>query len=117
MRILKKNLRPGNFYWTLPEQLPSLVRFAKPYSPEKLTVVLVPSDRSLDDAAAYLKDYGMPWNGLNTFSGRHGSIIPRNPTRYIPAMVLTDAEGKVLLANRDSLPTNCFLEEAALLIE
>ncbi len=78
-------------------------------------VVLVPSDRSREEAIAYLKDHRMPWPGLD-FDHKDERIVPDNNSGYIPAMVLTDDRGKVLLAVNESLPKEEFLDQAEKLL-
>ena len=91
---------------------PDLVRFARRHD-DNLQVVLIPSDKTLEKAAGYLDDYRMPWPLYDTFENSLSSPLPRNPNGYIPTMVLTDADGKVLLANSDSLSRDDFLDQAA----
>lgn len=93
---------------------PELVRFSRRVDQyENLQIVLNPSDRSHAETVAYLKDFRMPWPAIRYEEKAKGiPAVPPNPTGYIPAMVLTDRDGKVLLANGDGLPRDAFLEKA-----
>jgi len=85
---------------------------------ENMQVVLAPSDRSAEDAVAYLKDYRMPWPSIDYGAWRSGKVdVPRNPNGTIPSVVLADRNGKVLLANSKSLDRAAFLEQAKEIIE
>lgn len=79
---------------------PEVVRMAKRMRSESFTVILVPSDHSLEDEIAYLKDYRMPWPGLKWRDKAYPGI-PRNPGGGIPAARLVDAEGRTLLTTED----------------
>lgn len=95
---------------------PELVRFFGRYRAKgNLQVILVPSDKSEEDSIAYLKDYRMPWPALK-LSEASGSDIPRSRSTGIPAMVLTDKDGAVLLASGAELPRGSFLEQTESLL-
>lgn len=86
---------------------PEVVRFAKRLKSADFTVVLVPNDRSREDALAYLKDYDMPWPGID-YGAR--VRIPGNPGGGIPAARLTDANGRTLLTTEE-VSRDDFLDE------
>ncbi len=92
---------------------PELVRFYKQLKARdaSLAAVLVPSDRSRDEEVAYLKDHRMPWPGVDLDKSPVRGVPP-NKSGYIPAMVLTDADGKVLLEVGEALNRNDFLDQA-----
>lgn len=95
---------------------PDLVRFynrMKASNPE-LLVVLVPSDKSSDAAVAYMKKARMSFPGVD-FDQLAKTKIPGNPGNGIPALRLTDADGKDLLTSAE-VGRGEFLEEARKLI-
>jgi len=95
---------------------PDLVRFynrMKTSNPD-FVVVLVPSDRSAEDALAYMKKARMSFPGVD-YDKMNRSGIPDNPGNTIPAMRLTDENGVDLLTTADT-PRSEFLDEAQKLI-
>lgn len=91
---------------------PDLIRDykrAKTQIPE-LEIILVPSDQSAEAAAAYMKDYRMPWLGLK-FNPAGTRGVPGNPGDSIPALRLTDANGMDILTSKE-VPRDRFVTEA-----
>ncbi|MDD5199004.1 MAG: thioredoxin-like domain-containing protein [Terrimicrobiaceae bacterium] len=74
-------------------------------------VILSPSDKTLEDEIAYMKEMRMPWPAL-PLDQKHAADIPRSNWGYIPAMVLVDADGNRLLQVNDDLSTDDFLKKA-----
>ncbi len=92
---------------------PELVRFYKQLKGRdaSLAAVLVPSDKSRDAEVAYLKDHRMPWPGVD-LDKSPVRAVPPNTYGYIPSMVLTDADGQVLLEVSKTLNRDEFLSQA-----
>ncbi len=84
---------------------PDLIRFYRKLKGRNpsFEVILVPSDYSAEDELAYMKEFRMPWPGLE-FAAKSDRAIPRNSYGYIPALVLTDAAGTVLAASSEAVP-------------
>lgn len=96
---------------------PELVRFHRQMKSRgaSLEVILVPSDKSREAEIAYLKDHRMPWPGFD-FDKLPNRAIPDNKYGYIPAMVLTDADGNRLLEVSKSLSRSDFLDQTKTLV-
>lgn len=97
---------------------PELVRYYKQLKGRdaSLATVLVPSDKTRDAEVAYLKDHRMPWPGVD-LDKSPVRAVPDNTYGYIPSMVLTDADGKVLLEVSKELNRDEFLSQAKDIIE
>ncbi|MGC1481523.1 MAG: thioredoxin-like domain-containing protein [Chthoniobacterales bacterium] len=92
---------------------PDLVRFYKKMKGRgaSFETVLVPSDKTRDAEVAYLKDHRMPWPGIDLDKSPVREV-PNNTYGYIPSMILTDADGNILLSVSKDLSRDDFLDQA-----
>lgn len=76
---------------------PDLVRFERQMRDQGvgLAVILVPSDKTRDGMLNYMREARMPWPAVD-FDKKSGADIPKNSYGAIPAMVVVDADGKVI---------------------
>lgn len=79
---------------------PELVRFYNRNQKSNIEVVLVPSDRTEEDALAYLKDYRMKFPMLD-YTQKKTAGIPGNPGSGIPALRMVRSDGETVLTSAE----------------
>lgn len=77
---------------------PTLINFYNRLTREfpNVEFILIPSDRSSEEAIRYHQSSRMPWPMLNHADRRNPPIVRDNATRGIPGLVLVNGKGEVL---------------------
>lgn len=63
---------------------------------EDFEVVFVSSDRSADDQAEYMKDFGMKWPAIPFDSAKRGELSSKFGISGIPSLVIVDSKGSLI---------------------